>query len=397
MSHQFFYIHSKVIVLQRAQQQHQQSFISNHHCRRLLWSSSSSSSSAVSYNTIYFNHYHQEHRQPPRGATYSYFNQNQKQNQHNQQQQQQQYTKNQRTLSISSISTSHKNTNTMSSTNNIKDNIVVQKEQDDNMEYIFPPPNQPFVKIHNTNQVFPVHRIYCVAKNYIDHIKEMGDDPIRETPCFFMKPSDAIIDCTSTNNTITKIPYPLMTNNLHYEIELVIAIGKGGKNILYETASQHIYGYTIGCDLTRRDLQSIAKANGRPWDSSKGFDHSAPIGTIIPIHNNSNDNSNNDSVSSSPFTKDDITEHIMNHNEKTNIWLSVNDHIKQNSTTQHMIWNIYEIIVSLSNEFILQSGDLIYTGTPAGVGPIVINDIITGGIDHIGNISFQIVKDNVER
>ena len=196
--------------------------------------------------------------------------------------------------------------------------------------------------LHNaTSNVFPVHRIYCVGRNYREHAIEMGGDPDKEPPFFFMKPNDAIVDTTES----VSIPYPSGTNNLHYEGELVVAIGKDmplysnntTSDQFKDIAQEHIYGYAIGCDLTRRDLQSIAKKTSKPWDASKGFDYSAPCGPIIP--------------------KEDITLH-----GNTKLCLYVNNTIRQETTLDTMIWNIPDILYYLSKLFHLKAGDLIMTG-----------------------------------
>lgn len=269
---------------------------------------------------------------------------------------------------------------TLSSKFTNKEPDIIRMQQEINCTFVVSPPSIPTVKVdrqrcidrNDADAVFPVHRIYCVAKNYVDHVKEMGDDPIRQTPCFFTKPPDAVVNCANENNdNICEIPYPMKTSNLHYEIELVIAIGKSGKEIQINDAISYVYGYAVGCDLTRRDLQTIAKDSGRPWDSSKAFDRSAPIGYIYPI-------------------TDNVTTISFDSNEQTNIWLDVNNQKRQNSTIQKMIWNVPEIISILSHEFELQPGDLIYTGTPAGVGAIKKGDVVKGGIDGIGSLSFRI-------
>ena len=201
-------------------------------------------------------------------------------------------------------------------------------------------------KLGTKSSRFPVNRIYCIGRNYKEHAIEMGHSD-RDPPFFFQKPSNAIVD----TNIQATIPYPPMTNDVHHEAELVVAIGKQGLGIKQKDAMQHIYGYAIGADLTRRDLQSQAKKQGRPWAVAKGFDYSAPCGPIVP--------------------KDDIE---LQNNAK--ISLSVNGEMKQNSTIDHMIWSIPEMISILSQYFRLKPGDLIFTGTPAGVGAINIGDEI---------------------
>jgi fumarylpyruvate hydrolase len=222
------------------------------------------------------------------------------------------------------------------------------------MSYVFPPPAQPSVEVKGRSERFPVHRIYCVGRNYAAHAREMGFDPDREPPFFFTKPADAIVPNNAT------LPYPSRTNNLHHEIELVVAIGKGGKNIAVDAALGHVYGYAVGNDLTRRDLQFAARDKGRPWDTGKAFDRSAVITAIRPA-----------------------TE---GHIEKGRIWLKVNGETKQQSDVTHLIWNVREVIAELSTLFELAPGDLIYTGTPEGVGAIKSGDRLEGGIDGLDTL-----------
>jgi fumarylpyruvate hydrolase len=214
----------------------------------------------------------------------------------------------------------------------------------------------PTVAIVGGNARFPVRRIYCVGKNYADHAREMGGDPERESPFFFSKPADAIVP----NNV--PIPYPPRTNNLHHEIELVVAIGKAGAGIAVDAALGHVFGYAVGNDLTRRDLQNEAKASSRPWDMAKGFDHSAVVSPIRTVSD-------------------------VGHPEHASIWLSVNGEIRQHGNIDAMIWSVASIIAELSTYVTLMPGDLIYTGTPAGVGPIGPGDLVEGGIDGIGAIA----------
>lgn len=213
---------------------------------------------------------------------------------------------------------------------------------------------------------FPVHRIYCVGKNYSAHIQEMGGDPKRDAPCFFTKPPDAIVPCDVSNeSSIVTVEYPLATKNLHHEIELVVAIGKGGTQIPINEALNHVYGYGVAVDLTRRDLQSEAKKKGLPWDSSKAFDQSAPISNIYP-------------VDETIITSDSV------------IWLEVNGETKQKGVLGQMVWSVPEIVSTLSSYFRLVPGDLILTGTPAGVGPIQHGQTVTGGVEGIGELAFTV-------
>lgn len=222
------------------------------------------------------------------------------------------------------------------------------------MSYLFPP-HTPAVAIKGRPDLFPVHRIYCVGRNYADHVREMGSDPAREPPVFFSKPADAVV----ANNA--RIPYPSRTKNFHHEIELVVALGKGGRNIAAAQALEHVFGYAVGNDLTRRDLQAESKDNGRPWDTSKGFDRSAVISAITPAAQSG---------------------HLRN----GRIWLKVNGQMRQQSDLSELIWSVPEVIAELSTFFELQPGDLIYTGTPAGVGALKQGDRIEGGIDGLDEL-----------
>jgi fumarylpyruvate hydrolase len=227
------------------------------------------------------------------------------------------------------------------------------------MPYLFPP-TIPAVAVKGRSELFPVHRIYCVGRNYADHVREMGSDPAREPPLFFAKPADAVV----ANNA--RIPYPSRTGNFHHEIELVVAIGKGGRDIAAAQALDHVYGYAVGNDLTRRDLQADAKDNGRPWDTSKGFDRSAVISAITPAAQSG-------------------------HLRSGRIWLKVNGRMRQQADLSELIWSVPEIIAELSTFFELQPGDLIYTGTPAGVGALEKGDRIEGGIDGLDELVTHIV------
>lgn len=219
------------------------------------------------------------------------------------------------------------------------------------MSFVFPPPAPPAVAIVGRTERFPVHRIYCVGRNYAAHVREMGKDPEREAPFFFTKPAGAIV----ANGT--HIPFPSRTSDLHHEIELVVAIGTGGANIGISQALSHVFGYAVGIDLTRRDLQAEAKDKGRPWDTAKGFDRSAPISAITPAASARIDDSK--------------------------IWLKVNGALRQQGALGDMIWDVPEIIAELSTLFELAPGDLIYTGTPAGVAAIKSKDVLEGGVDGL--------------
>ena len=218
----------------------------------------------------------------------------------------------------------------------------------------------PAVPVAGRDEVFPVRRVYCVGRNYAAHAREMGFDPDREPPFFFMKPADAIVVGNS------RIPYPPATENYHYECELVAAIGEGGTDIPVESALDHVYGYAVGLDMTRRDVQIKAREMGRPWDMGKGFDQSAPIATIHPAAD-----------------VPDI--------HAANIRLQVNGKTHQESTIAHLIWSVAETINYLSGLVTLAPGDLIYTGTPEGVGPVVRGDVMDCHVDGLTDLRVEIV------
>ena len=230
------------------------------------------------------------------------------------------------------------------------------------MSYVFTPNPQVSVPVVGLSQRFPVHRIYCVGRNYVDHALEMGGTG-REAPFFFMKPADAVL--VAEPSTTVAMPYPTLTSNLHHEIELVVAIGLGGSHIKAADAVKHIFGYAVGLDMTRRDLQNEMKKHGRPWSIGKGFDHSAPIGTITPANQ-----------------VPEIT--------SAAIYLQVNGQDRQRSTIAKLIWNIAETIEQLSAAWTLQPGDLIFTGTPGGVGAVVRGDALVGSIDGLQAIHVRI-------
>lgn len=230
------------------------------------------------------------------------------------------------------------------------------------MSYVFPPPAPVAVPVVGQSARFAVHRIYCVGRNYEDHAKEMGHSG-REAPFFFMKPADAVL--VAEPGSTARMPYPALTSNLHHEVELVVAIGVGGSHIAPAQAAAHIYGYAVGLDMTRRDLQNDMKKQGRPWCIGKGFDHSAPIGAITP-------------AAQVPAIG------------QADIALHVNAQERQHSTVAQMIWSVSEIIAQLSTAWTLQPGDLIYTGTPAGVGPVVCGDTLTAAIAGLASISVQV-------
>jgi fumarylpyruvate hydrolase len=228
------------------------------------------------------------------------------------------------------------------------------------MTMVIPPVTQPTVEVAGTDARFPVHRIYCVGRNYAKHAREMGMDPDREPPFFFAKPADALVP------NGTPVPYPPRTANLHHEIELVVAIGTGGRDIPLDNALAHVYGYAVGNDLTRRDLQFAAREQGRPWDVAKGFDCSAPVSAIRPAAE-------------------------MGHLDRGTIWLEVNGETRQRANLSEMIWSVPEIVAELSTYFELRPGDLIFTGTPEGVGAVRRGDSLVGGIDGLETLRTTIV------
>ena len=231
------------------------------------------------------------------------------------------------------------------------------------MQFVISPSATAAVPVVGTAQLFPVHRIYCVGRNYADHAKEMGATG-REEPFFFMKPADAVLPVAS--GSIGDLPYPPMTADLQHEIELVAAIGLGGRDIAVEDALTHVWGYAVGLDMTRRDLQGEAKKLGRPWCTGKGFDHSAPIGPIHPT--------------AGVALKADAAIH-----------LNVNGQQRQRGEIGDMIWNVAETVAHLSRYFTLQPGDLIFTGTPAGVAAVKQGDLLEGTIDGLGALRVKIL------
>lgn len=227
------------------------------------------------------------------------------------------------------------------------------------MTVVFPAPPRVTVPIAQRDAVFPVRRIYCVGRNYAAHAREMGADA-REAPFFFQKPTDAIVASGST------IAYPPLTTNLHHEVELVLAIGQPGFGIEVADARRHVFGAAVGIDLTRRDLQNAAKEAGKPWESGKAFDASAPIGALHEL------------AASTPLP------------QAGRITLSVNGGLRQDGDLAEMIWGCDEIVAQLSRLFRLEAGDLIFTGTPAGVGPIDRGDRVEGQIEGIGVVTLRV-------
>jgi fumarylpyruvate hydrolase len=227
------------------------------------------------------------------------------------------------------------------------------------MTYVIDPPRQPSVAVSGAAARFPVRRIFCVGRNYADHVREMGADPKSEPPLFFTKPADAVVESGAA------IPYPPDTANLHHEVELVAAIGVGGAGIAAAHALDHVWGYAVGVDLTRRDRQAEAKKAGAPWDAAKAFDRSAPLGALTPRS------------AAGAMTA-------------ARIWLSVNGQTRQDANIDQMIWSLPEIIAALSRSWALAPGDLIFTGTPAGVGPRAAGDAVACGVDGLPELSFSI-------
>jgi fumarylpyruvate hydrolase len=222
-------------------------------------------------------------------------------------------------------------------------------------------PPQPTLAIAGRDERFPVHRVYCVGRNYAAHAREMGKDPDREPPFFFMKPAAAVVDASSP----TSVPYPPRTANFHHEVELVVAIGRGGRDIAIDQALQHVYGYAVGLDMTRRDLQLEARDKGRPWEFGKSFALSAPIG---PLHR-----------------AQDI-----GHPAAAAITLSVNGQPRQASDIAKLIWSVAECVAHLSAYDALEPGDLIMTGTPEGVNAVVAGDAMRGEIAGLGTIEVSV-------
>lgn len=224
--------------------------------------------------------------------------------------------------------------------------------------YVIDPPAVVAVPVAGGG-LFPVRRVFCVGRNYAEHTREMGGDPDREEPFFFAKPADALVTGGAD------MPYPTKTGDLHHELELVIAIGTGGRDIAENDALSHVYGYAVGIDMTRRDLQAAAKKAGKPWDMSKGFDHSAPIGDIVPASQ-------------------------IGHPAAGRIELKVNGRTRQDSDLSKMIWNVPETIAYLSGLVELKPGDLIYSGTPEGVAAVVAGDVLEGEVAGVGTVRTRI-------
>jgi fumarylpyruvate hydrolase len=233
------------------------------------------------------------------------------------------------------------------------------------MSYVLTPPTPAAVPVARgePGALFPVHRIYCVGRNYVEHAKEMGFTG-REPPFFFMKPADAVLPAAS--DSVITMHYPSLTKSLHHEVELVVAIGKGGRDIKAADALAHVWGYGVGIDMTRRDLQGEAKKLGRPWCIGKGFDESAPISALVP-------------AAKARLDAD------------TRITLDVNQSLRQDSTLGKLIWSVPEIIEHLSSAWTLAPGDLIFTGTPEGVNSVEVGDILTAEVEGVGTLRVQII------
>ena len=228
------------------------------------------------------------------------------------------------------------------------------------MDYAFAPQPPVGVAVLGTRARYPVRRVYCVGRNYAAHAREMGSDPEREPPFFFCKPGDAVVPVDA--GAVLELPYPTQTSELHHEVELVVAIGRGGRDIARDQAPDHVFGYGVGLDMTRRDLQQTMRKAGRPWEIGKAFDASAPLG---PLQRSAPD-------------------------ARATIELAVNGQRRQSGSLDQLIWSVPETIAHLSRYFELQPGDLIFTGTPEGVGAVVPGDLIEARIDGIGELGVRI-------
>jgi len=227
------------------------------------------------------------------------------------------------------------------------------------MDLAFEPCPLPTLSITGSDARFPVHRIYCVGRNYAAHAIEMGHDPDREPPFFFQKNPDCLLEGAD-------FPYPGATSDVHHEIEMVVALHSGGTDITVDDALGHVFGYGVGIDMTRRDLQGEMKKLGRPWEIGKAFEHSAPCTPIVPASQ-------------------------IGHPGRGRVWLEVNGEVRQDGDLAQMIWKVPEMIAYLSGLFTLRPGDLIFSGTPAGVGATVRGDHIRGGVDGVGELSLRVV------
>ena len=227
-------------------------------------------------------------------------------------------------------------------------------------DFVFPPAPMASVPVAGSSARFPVHRIYCVGRNFAEHAREMGADVERGTPMFFMKPADAVV-------TDGVVPYPTMTDDLHHEVELVVAIGRDCEGVVArEQALDYVYGYTVGLDLTRRDLQARAKDKRHPWDTAKGFDASAPLAPIVPVA-------------------------VAGHDFSRRLWLEVNGAIRQQAPLTDMIFSVADVLHELSALFALRAGDLVFMGTPSGVAALARGDHFRAGIDGLAEFSGRIL------
>jgi fumarylpyruvate hydrolase len=227
------------------------------------------------------------------------------------------------------------------------------------IDFVIPPAPIPSLAIAGSTERFPLRRVFCVGRNYAAHAREMGSDPDREPPFFFTKPADAVVAAAGS------LPYPPATKDMHHEVEMVVALGKGGANVSAGDALSLVWGYGVGLDLTRRDLQAAAKEMSRPWDMAKGFDASAPCSELHPVSE-------------------------VGHPSNARIWLEVNGKVKQDGNLNEMIWPVAEVIAHLSRFVTLQPGDLIFSGTPSGVGPLAPGDRVRGGLDGVAGFQLEV-------
>jgi fumarylpyruvate hydrolase len=232
------------------------------------------------------------------------------------------------------------------------------------MAFVFPPEAPVGIPVAGSDDLFAVRRVYCVGRNYAAHAREMGFDPDREPPFFFCKPADAVVP-VAYGETL-ELAYPAQTQNYHYEAELVAVIGKGGSDIPLSQALDHVWGYAVGLDMTRRDLQMKMREMGRPWEIGKAFDRSAPVGPIHPVSS-------------------------VGHFEQGGLWLTVNGETKQKSDVSHLIWSVAETVADLSRFFRLEAGDVIFTGTPEGVGAAKAGDVMAVGVERLGELTVRVV------
>ena len=229
----------------------------------------------------------------------------------------------------------------------------------ENSRYVFAPHPLPTLSIRGSDKLFPVHRIYCVGRNYAEHAIEMGHDPNREAPFFFQKNPDTLVPSGGT------FPYPDASKDVHHELEMVVALKSGGKDIAQDKALAHVFGYAVGLDMTRRDLQGEAKKLGRPWEVGKAFESAAPCSEIVPAS-------------------------AIGHPAQGAVWLKVNGEPRQKGDLNQLIWKVPEMIAYLSGLFELRAGDLIFSGTPAGVGPVKRGDVLHGGVDGVGELNVTV-------